>query len=167
LSAAHLKPVHIAGDDKKHTPGADFCRHAVKPATSFSSVASAAGNYVQQHPFLAAAQITGLVLSVAAAVTVPILGAVGFGALGPVAGSAAAAWQSSIGAVSAGSLFAWCQSAAMGGAAASTICAFGAASGGVTALATAAGATAAALEGSSEDVDALMNKFREVFRRSG
>jgi hypothetical protein len=29
----------------------------------------------------------------------------------------AAAWQASIGAVEAGSLFAWCQSAAMGGAA--------------------------------------------------
>lgn len=45
------------------------------------------------------------------------MGAVGFSAAGPVAGSAAAAWQSSIGAIQAGSLFAWCQSAAMGGSA--------------------------------------------------
>ena len=45
----------------------------------------------------------------------PVLGAVGFTSAGPAAGSAAAAWQASIGAVKAGSLFAWCQSAAMGG----------------------------------------------------
>ena len=47
----------------------------------------------------------------------PVLGAVGFTVVGPAAGSAAAAWQASIGAVEAGSLFAWCQSVAMGGAA--------------------------------------------------
>ena len=59
----------------------------------------------------------GLTVVVTAALAVPILGAVGFAAAGPVAGSAAAGWQASIGAVQAGSLFAWCQSAAMGGAA--------------------------------------------------
>lgn len=63
-----------------------------------------------------------------AAVAVPILGAVGFTAAGPAAGSAAAAWQSSIGIVQAGSLFSAFQGAAMGGAAASAI---GAAAGGV------------------------------------
>lgn len=46
-----------------------------------------------------------------------MLGAVGFSAAGPLAGSTAAAWQSGIGLVQAGSIFAWCQSAAMGGAA--------------------------------------------------
>lgn len=50
------------------------------------------------------------------------LGWAGFSSLGPVAGSSAAAWMSSIavangGGVAAGSLYAWCQSAAMGGAA--------------------------------------------------
>ncbi|KAF3289959.1 hypothetical protein TWF970_003702 [Orbilia oligospora] len=43
------------------------------------------------------------------------LGAVGFSAIGPVAGSYAAAWQSSIGVVQAGSTFAALQSAAMTG----------------------------------------------------
>ncbi|KAF3181091.1 hypothetical protein TWF106_010830 [Orbilia oligospora] len=44
-----------------------------------------------------------------------ILGAIGFSATGPVAGSYAAAWQSSIGVVQAGSTFAALQSAAMTG----------------------------------------------------
>lgn len=44
-----------------------------------------------------------------------ILGAVGFGALGPVAGSTAAGWQSSTGLVAAGSAFSFLQGAAMGG----------------------------------------------------
>ncbi|KAF1978490.1 hypothetical protein BU23DRAFT_366661, partial [Bimuria novae-zelandiae CBS 107.79] len=48
-----------------------------------------------------------------------ILGAIGFSAAGPVAGNAAAAWQTSIGPVAAGSSFAFLQSVAMGGAAAS------------------------------------------------
>ncbi|OJZ79942.1 hypothetical protein ASPFODRAFT_65994 [Aspergillus luchuensis CBS 106.47] len=49
-----------------------------------------------------------------------ILGAIGFSASGPVAGSLAAAWQSSIGEVQAGTLFATLQGAAMGVAAANT-----------------------------------------------
>jgi len=48
----------------------------------------------------------GLALSAVSFLAVPVLGAVGFTAAGPVAGSAAAAWQASIGAVEAGSLFA-------------------------------------------------------------
>ncbi|MCJ1403431.1 hypothetical protein MMC11_006654 [Xylographa trunciseda] len=50
-----------------------------------------------------------------------ILPAIGFSSMGPVAGSLAAAWQSAIGAVVAGSPFAILQSAAMGGAAAGVI----------------------------------------------
>jgi hypothetical protein len=61
----------------------------------------------------------------ASVVAVPVLGVAGFVATGPVAGSAAAAWQSSIGLVEAGSLFAWCQSAAMSGAALNGIFSFG------------------------------------------
>ncbi|OCH93240.1 hypothetical protein OBBRIDRAFT_885642 [Obba rivulosa] len=44
------------------------------------------------------------------------LGIAGFSAAGPVAGTLAAAWQASIGSVAAGSIFALCQSIAMGGA---------------------------------------------------
>jgi hypothetical protein len=61
----------------------------------------------------------------ASGVALPVLGPAGFAAVGPAAGSAAAAWQASIGVVHAGSLFAWCQSAAMGGAALSGIVASG------------------------------------------
>ena len=55
-------------------------------------------------------------------VLLPILG---FGALGPALGSFAAAWQSSIGSVATGSLFAFLQSAGMGGAAAGLFAALG------------------------------------------
>jgi hypothetical protein len=74
--------------------------------------------YVGDHPVRFALQVTGAVVSTAALITVPILGAIGFSAIGPVAGSVAAGWQASMGIVEAGSLFALCQSAAMGGAAA-------------------------------------------------
>jgi hypothetical protein len=57
------------------------------------------------------------VATIGSLATLPILAAAGFAATGPVASSAAAAWQASIGIVEVGSLFAWCQSAAMGGAA--------------------------------------------------
>jgi hypothetical protein len=88
--------------------------------------------YVQDNPVRFALHVAGAVIGVAAFAIVPILGAVGFGALGPVAGSAAAGWQASIGAVEAGSLFALCQSAAMGGAAATALAGTGA---GATAIA--------------------------------
>ena len=57
----------------------------------------------------------------AASLINPALGLAGFSAMGPVAGTAATTWQSSIGLVQAGSFFAWCQSAAMGGSAAGAI----------------------------------------------
>lgn len=49
--------------------------------------------------------------------TTAILGAIGFSAVGPVAGSIAAGWQATMGSVVAGSLFSFFQGAAMGGAA--------------------------------------------------
>ncbi|KDQ60063.1 hypothetical protein JAAARDRAFT_205106 [Jaapia argillacea MUCL 33604] len=61
-----------------------------------------------------AAGIFGLVL--APVIIHPVLGLIGFSAAGPVAGSLAALWQSSIGNVVAGSIFAMCQSIAAGGA---------------------------------------------------
>jgi hypothetical protein len=89
----------------------------------------------------------------ASVIAVPVLGAAGFAATGPVAGSAAAAWQSSIGLVEAGSLFAWCQSAAMSGAALNGIFSFGIAGAGVAGV-----ATAPVIPGFAE-------KFKSVFRR--
>ena len=83
------------------------------------SFLQAASKYAKAHPVLTGLQVMGLTVSALSFLAVPVLEAVGFTAAGPAAGSAAAAWQASIGAVEAGSLFAWCQSAAMGGAAVS------------------------------------------------
>lgn len=131
------------------------------PRSQFARYAAAAGSYIKKHPYLFALQITGALSLTAAAITPAILGAVGFGALGPVAGSAAAGWQASIGIVEAGSLFAWCQSAAMSGAAVNAIVATGAAGGGVAALATGA----AAAQNQGVDVDGLIAKFKDVYRK--
>jgi hypothetical protein len=113
------------------------------------------GQYVEDNPVRFALQVTGAVVSTAALITVPILGAVGFSAIGPVAGSAAAGWQAAIGAVEAGSLFAFCQSAAMGGAAAAGLA--GAGAGGA-----AAAVAASALPGASSLRDIFVRKFREA-----
>lgn len=66
------------------------------------------------------AAAAGLVTVAAAPIIVlgPIAATLGFGAAGPVAGWAAAAWQASVGVVEAGSLFAMLQSIGMAGAAA-------------------------------------------------
>ena len=74
-------------------------------------------NWVRAHPYRAFC-IFGGVTILGLTVAIPaILQIVGFGALGPVGGSIAAGWQSSLGLVVAGSPFAFLQSAAMGGAA--------------------------------------------------
>jgi len=123
----------------------------------------AAGAHVRAHPFLSALSGAGLAVS-ALAVSAPlILAGVGFGALGPVAGTAAAAWQASIGAaVSSSSLFAWCQGAAMGGAAVNGILGAGLAGFGV-----AAGGLGASLAiGQTEQQrKELMELFGKVCRR--
>ena len=139
-----------------------FLTAAVNPPRSvFHRITTGLSSYIRAHPYLFAFQLTGALFSTAAAVTLPVLGAAGFSALGPVTGSAAAAWQASLGIVEAGSLFTWCQSAAMGGAAVNAIIATGAAGGGVAVLATAA----AAGQSKTLDVDGLMKKLREVYRR--
>lgn len=89
------------------------------------------GRYVHSNPTRFVLQAAGGVAIVAALAIPPVLGAVGFGALGPIAGAPAAAWQAAIGAVEAGGLFAWCQGVAMGGAAANGLAAAGAAGGAV------------------------------------
>lgn len=104
------------------------------------SLRSRITGYIKKHPILFGFQVVGGICSLASIVALPILGAVGFGAAGPVAGSAAAAWQSSIGLVEAGSFFAWCQSAAMGGAAVGGILATGLTGAGVAVGATVTGA---------------------------
>lgn len=81
--------------------------------------------YAKNNPLEFTLVAGGSILVVTSGAAPAVLGAVGFGAAGPVVGSAAAAWQASLGAVEAGSLFAWLQSAAMGGAAAAPIAATG------------------------------------------
>ncbi|TVY78221.1 hypothetical protein LSUE1_G005604 [Lachnellula suecica] len=108
--------------------------------------------HVQKHPVLFGFQVLGGIATVASVVTLPILGAVGFGALGPAAGSAVAGWQASIGLVEAGSIFAWCQSAVMGGAALGGILATGLGGAGVAVSATVAGALDVGLKESSGEI---------------
>ena len=105
--------------------------------------------YAKAHPVRTGLRVLGITVSTLSFLAVPVLGAVGFTAAGPVAGSAAAAWQSSIGAVQAGSLFAWCQGAAMGGAAV----------GGIQAA-----SVAGTVLTSMADVPDLMEKFKKGFR---
>jgi hypothetical protein len=78
-------------------------------------------------------------VSIASLAVIPILSALGFATAGPVVGSIAAKWQSCIGIVGAGSIFAWCQSAAMGGAAVSEVIATGLSGASVAVVATFAG----------------------------
>lgn len=81
--------------------------------------------------------------------------------MGPVAGSAAAGWQASIGLVEAGSIFAWCQSAAMGGAAIGGILA-----GGLTGMAVAVGATLGGiLDDDNTPAPDLKEKFMAAWKR--
>ena len=110
--------------------------------------------YVHDNPVRFGLQVTGVVLSTAAIFAVPILGAAGFSSIGPVAGSAAAGWQASIGVVRAGSLFAFCQSAAMGGAAATAGLASAGVSGAAVALA------AAGLPNPSSLREVFIRRFR-------
>lgn len=120
-------------------------------------------SYIRSHRYRFAFQVTGGLVGTAAAFTPAVLGAMGFSALGPVAGSAAAGWQGGIGAVQAGSLFAWCQSATMGGTAANGIIATGAAGGGAAALATAGSVMQGKEVDAAKAIDALWEEFKEVY----
>ncbi|KAF7870552.1 hypothetical protein EAF04_004296 [Stromatinia cepivora] len=94
-----------------------WCPGFLKEMLSLSEEEKGIGNYIKKHPYRFSFQVVGGLITAASIAAVPVLGAVGFSAAGPVAGSAAAAWQSGIGLIEAGSIFAWCQSVAMGGAA--------------------------------------------------
>ncbi|KAB8212792.1 hypothetical protein BDV33DRAFT_186137 [Aspergillus novoparasiticus] len=85
-----------------------------------TSIFNSGQTVAREHTTALVVSGTGLALATAPITGPAILGAVGFSAAGPVAASFAAAWQASIGAVQAGSLFATLQGAAMGGAAAGT-----------------------------------------------
>jgi Interferon-induced 6-16 family len=112
------------------------------------------GKHIKDNPITFGLQALGGTAVVASLVAVPVLGFVGFSAAGPVAGSAAAAWQASVGLVEAGSLFAWCQSAAMGGAAFNGILALGATGAGVVGV--------SSLGGSTKEV---REKFKKAFEK--
>ena len=100
--------------------------------------------------------------SIASVVALPFLGALGFGAAGPIAGSVAAGWQSSLGLVQAGSLFAWCQSAAMGGAALSGILATGLSGAGIAVLASVTGGLDVTCDDAMPD---MKEKFLQAWKR--
>lgn len=115
--------------------------------------------HIKAHPYLSALQASGALLGAVSLGAPLILGAAGFSAVGPVAGSAAAAWQSSTGLVQAGSFFSWCQSAAMGGAAVGGIAAAGTV--GASAL---AGATLAGFVTKETVGDMPEEEVREMYR---
>lgn len=81
-------------------------------------------NYIN-HPILFFIQVAGVIALIGSIVVLPVLSIVGFGAAGPVARSCAAAWQASIGLVKSSSIFSWCQTATMSGAAVDKIVATG------------------------------------------
>ena len=116
--------------------------------------------WIRAHPYQTAGIVGGTILFILACCTPAILAAAGFSSIGPVAGSAAAAWQASMGSVAAGSLFAFLQSAAMGGAAMGVFVGVGAAGGGI--------AITAGLAASHVTVEKVEGVFKkEVIDRVG
>ncbi|KFZ07988.1 hypothetical protein V502_09630 [Pseudogymnoascus sp. VKM F-4520 (FW-2644)] len=73
-------------------------------------------DWMRAHPGQAVFYVVnGILVFTPAALTGPLLTSMGWGASGPVAGSVAASLQTMLGNVGAGSIFAYLQSAAMGG----------------------------------------------------
>ncbi|KAK4113359.1 hypothetical protein N656DRAFT_778128 [Canariomyces notabilis] len=130
-------------------------KHAANAGKYAMEKAGEGVNWVAENPgsaACAAVTVGGLAVVAAPAIaTTPMLAAVGFGPSGPIAGSIAAGVQSAIGNVAAGSVFATCQSAAMGGAGAATLAS--AAQGVGLGVAAAAGAAAAKLAKGTSDED--------------
>ncbi|KAI1261478.1 hypothetical protein F5Y18DRAFT_198848 [Xylariaceae sp. FL1019] len=93
-----------------------------------------ATEWVKANPRTTATVATGAVFAAAPmAVAAPVLGVLGFGAAGPVAGGIAAGVQAGVGNVVAPSVFATLQSAAMGGYGAAVVGGVVQAAGGVVA----------------------------------
>ncbi|KAL6152686.1 hypothetical protein ACJQWK_11340 [Exserohilum turcicum] len=117
---------------------------AVKNTVSdmFRSIAPPIVRYVVEHPIRTLGHVGSAALLVAPGIiTAPLLAVAGFTGSGVAAGSLAAAVQSGLGTVSAGSTFAVLQSAAMGGYGAGTVAAV---AGGTAVAAEAVGAAARA-----------------------
>lgn len=76
---------------------------------------AAAEVFVREHPIWAGVIVTIIALGALYLLLPWVIEALGFAELGPVAGSWAAAWQSSIGNVEAGSFFAFLQRLGMAG----------------------------------------------------
>lgn len=74
--------------------------------TRVTSIVTSSRSFIHQHPTAFKIAVTSFSVAAALAIFPLSLTLVGFSAAGPVAGSFAALWQSSIGLVSAGSLFA-------------------------------------------------------------
>lgn len=113
-------------------------------------------SYIKKHPWISGIAATGGLLSLAPVAAPAAIGAYGFGALGPLAGSAAAAWQTALGGpIAAGSWFAWYQSVAMGGAAAGAFTTAGYTGAGIV--------TAAVVAGALDDVTTSPVELKEAF----
>ena len=108
---------------------------APAPAQEQQPLVERAVCYAKSHPYLTALQASSALLSAFSLGAPLLLNLAGFSAAGPVAGTVARTWQSSMGVVKAGSLFSWCQSAAMGGTAAAGISAAGVVGSGVGTMA--------------------------------
>ncbi|OBT67307.1 hypothetical protein VE03_02749 [Pseudogymnoascus sp. 23342-1-I1] len=81
-----------------------------------TTVPSVVLDWIAAHPGQTALLVVnGVLIFTPAALTGPLLASLGFGASGPLAGSAAASLQSMLGSVGARGVFAYLQSAAMGG----------------------------------------------------
>ncbi|KAH9001180.1 hypothetical protein EDB92DRAFT_1825226 [Lactarius akahatsu] len=123
--------------------------------------------------------IAGIVLT--PVVAPPILHALGFSAIGPVAGTAAAAMQAGIGNVAAGSFFAMAQGVAMGGTIPAAFTAIGGGLGGLfgaffsTRLASeimrqvrrAASAVVAGIHAAAAKVAGAWRRFSSWFQKGG
>lgn len=110
--------------------------------------------WIKAHKKETALILTGIIMLALCIAMPAILGAIGFSAQGPIIGSMAAAWQSSIGSVAAGSLFAFLQSAAMGGAAMGLFAGFGV-----------LGAVVA-MVGAAATMEVVKEKYQEVIENS-
>lgn len=110
--------------------------------------------WIKAHKKQLAVILAGIIILALCLAMPAILGTIGFGASGPVVGSMAAAWQATIGNVVAGSLFAFLQSAAMGGAAMGLFAGFGV-----------LGAIVA-MGGAASTIDVVKEKYREAAAKS-
>lgn len=131
-----------------------------------TSISSKIAEHIRAHPVSSGITTAGIGVLGLACLVNPALGIAGFSALGPTAGSAAAAWQSSIGIVQVGSVFAWCQSAAMGGSAAGTIFAAQGAGAGVAGLAALGGILSGSKDNQAE-MQNIWNLFIKYVRKAG